>query len=239
MDGGDLGGSVATAVRALNAVSEMSAIDSVPSIRRGNDEGHAIGLGQMNLHGFLARERIHYGSPRGSTSPTSTSARCSTTRCGPRTRSPASGGSAFAGFERVQLCRRQLLRQIRGSRLAARDRDRARALRADGRRDARARADWARAAGRGDAGRALQPQPPGGTADGLDQLHQQRDLLDPPDRRQDRDPQGGQDRPRLLPGALHDERQSRVLPRRLRDRARSDHRHLRGGDASTWIRACR
>ena len=26
---------------------------------------HAIGLGQMNLHGFLARERIHYGSAEG------------------------------------------------------------------------------------------------------------------------------------------------------------------------------
>ncbi|THH38646.1 class 1b ribonucleoside-diphosphate reductase subunit alpha [Aliishimia ponticola] len=65
MDGGDLAGSVNTAIRALNAVSEMSAIDSVPSIRKGNDEGHAIGLGQMNLHGYLARERIHYGSPEG------------------------------------------------------------------------------------------------------------------------------------------------------------------------------
>lgn len=65
MDGGDLGGSVDTAVRALNAVSEMSAIDSVPSIRKGNEESHAIGLGQMNLHGFLAREHVHYGSPEG------------------------------------------------------------------------------------------------------------------------------------------------------------------------------
>nr|WP_272947870.1 class 1b ribonucleoside-diphosphate reductase subunit alpha [Pararhodobacter aggregans] len=65
MDGGDLGATVETAVRALNAVSEMSAIDSVPSVRRGNDESHAIGLGQMNLHGFLARERIHYGSAEG------------------------------------------------------------------------------------------------------------------------------------------------------------------------------
>jgi len=65
MDGGDLGASVESAIRALNAVSEMSAIDSVPSIRKGNDESHAIGLGQMNLHGFLARERIHYGSPEG------------------------------------------------------------------------------------------------------------------------------------------------------------------------------
>jgi len=65
MDGGDLGATVEAAIRALNAVSEMSAIDSVPSIRRGNDESHAIGLGQMNLHGFLARERIHYGSKEG------------------------------------------------------------------------------------------------------------------------------------------------------------------------------
>lgn len=65
MDGPDFGATVETAVRALSAVSEMSAIDSVPSIRRGNDESHAIGLGQMNLHGYLARENVHYGSPEG------------------------------------------------------------------------------------------------------------------------------------------------------------------------------
>ena len=62
LDGGQLNHTVDVAIRALNAVSEMSAIDSVPSIRKGNDESHAIGLGQMNLHGFLARERIHYDS---------------------------------------------------------------------------------------------------------------------------------------------------------------------------------
>ncbi|RWR07995.1 class 1b ribonucleoside-diphosphate reductase subunit alpha [Paenirhodobacter populi] len=65
MDGPDFGTTIEAAVRALTAVSEMSSIDSVPSIRRGNDEAHAIGLGQMNLHGFLARERIYYGSPEG------------------------------------------------------------------------------------------------------------------------------------------------------------------------------
>ncbi|WP_312528865.1 class 1b ribonucleoside-diphosphate reductase subunit alpha [Paracoccus sp. (in: a-proteobacteria)] len=65
MDGPDFGATVETAIRALTAVSEMSAIDAVPSIRRGNDEAHAVGLGQMNLHGFLARERIHYGSAEG------------------------------------------------------------------------------------------------------------------------------------------------------------------------------
>jgi ribonucleoside-diphosphate reductase class 1b beta subunit len=41
MDGPDFGATVETAIRALTAVSEMSAIDSVPSIRRGNDEAHA------------------------------------------------------------------------------------------------------------------------------------------------------------------------------------------------------
>lgn len=65
MDGPDFGATVEAAIRALTAVSEMSAIDSVPSIRKGNDEAHAVGLGQMNLHGFLAREHIHYGSPEG------------------------------------------------------------------------------------------------------------------------------------------------------------------------------
>ena len=65
MDGADFGKTVETAVRALTAVSEMSHIHSVPSIKRGNDESHAIGLGQMNLHGYLAREHIHYGSEEG------------------------------------------------------------------------------------------------------------------------------------------------------------------------------
>lgn len=65
MDGQNFGATIEAAIRALTAVSEMSAIDAVPSIRRGNDEAHAVGLGQMNLHGFLARERIHYGSPEG------------------------------------------------------------------------------------------------------------------------------------------------------------------------------
>ena len=61
MDAG-LAGTIETAIRALTSVSEHTRIDAVPSIRRANDEGHAIGLGQMNLHGFLAREGIQYGS---------------------------------------------------------------------------------------------------------------------------------------------------------------------------------
>ncbi|WP_022708628.1 class 1b ribonucleoside-diphosphate reductase subunit alpha [Bartonella bovis] len=63
MESSDFGWTVETAVRALTAVSDMSNIACVPSIAKGNSESHAIGLGQMNLHGFLARERIYYGSP--------------------------------------------------------------------------------------------------------------------------------------------------------------------------------
>jgi ribonucleoside-diphosphate reductase alpha chain len=65
MDGGDLGRTVETAIRALTAVSDQSHISSVRSIEDGNDRSHAIGLGQMNLHGYLAREHVHYGSEEG------------------------------------------------------------------------------------------------------------------------------------------------------------------------------
>ncbi|MEY5023879.1 MAG: class 1b ribonucleoside-diphosphate reductase subunit alpha, partial [Actinomycetota bacterium] len=62
MDGGDLGLTVETSIRALTAVSDMSNIESVRSISDGNHKSHAIGLGQMNLHGYLAREKVQYGS---------------------------------------------------------------------------------------------------------------------------------------------------------------------------------
>ncbi|MFC4616844.1 class 1b ribonucleoside-diphosphate reductase subunit alpha [Cellulomonas algicola] len=65
MDGPDFGKSVETAIRALTAVSDQTDIESVPSVKRANRGGHAIGLGQMNLHGYLARERIFYGSDEG------------------------------------------------------------------------------------------------------------------------------------------------------------------------------
>lgn len=65
MDSPDFGKTIETSIRALTAVADMSHIGSVPSVARGNDESHAIGLGQMNLHGYLARERIFYGSEEG------------------------------------------------------------------------------------------------------------------------------------------------------------------------------
>ncbi|KAF1023174.1 MAG: Ribonucleoside-diphosphate reductase subunit alpha [Paracidovorax wautersii] len=65
MDSPDFAATVETAIRGLTAVSDMSHINSVPSIEKGNDDSHAIGLGQMNLHGYLARERVFYGSEEG------------------------------------------------------------------------------------------------------------------------------------------------------------------------------
>lgn len=62
MECGDLGNAVDTAIRALTTVSELSDIDCAPSIANGNRMSRAIGLGQMNLHGFLAKNHIHYGS---------------------------------------------------------------------------------------------------------------------------------------------------------------------------------
>ncbi|WP_276537710.1 class 1b ribonucleoside-diphosphate reductase subunit alpha [Corynebacterium phoceense] len=65
MDSPDFAKTVETAVRGLTSVSDSTAINSVPSIRKGNDDAHAIGLGQMNLHGYLGREHIYYGSEEG------------------------------------------------------------------------------------------------------------------------------------------------------------------------------
>ena len=65
MDSPDFGATVEAAIRGLTAVADKTAIDSVPSIRSGNDKSHAIGLGQMNLHGYLGREHIYYGSEEG------------------------------------------------------------------------------------------------------------------------------------------------------------------------------
>ncbi len=62
MDSEDFSKTIETAIRGLTAVSDLSDIQAVPSIARGNAMSHAIGLGQMNLHGYLAREHVMYGS---------------------------------------------------------------------------------------------------------------------------------------------------------------------------------
>ncbi|WOT03416.1 class 1b ribonucleoside-diphosphate reductase subunit alpha [Corynebacterium pyruviciproducens] len=54
---------VYSAVNALTKVSLSSNLGIVPSIEHGNLSTRAIGLGQMGLHGYLARKHVHYGSP--------------------------------------------------------------------------------------------------------------------------------------------------------------------------------
>ena len=53
---------VSAAVRMLTGVVASTAIEEVPSILRANTAMRSIGLGQMNLHGFLAQNFIEYGS---------------------------------------------------------------------------------------------------------------------------------------------------------------------------------
>ncbi|WP_308150075.1 class 1b ribonucleoside-diphosphate reductase subunit alpha [Spiroplasma sp. AdecLV25b] len=50
------------AIYSLDHVSRNSDFASVPSIQQGNSKNHAVGLGAMNLHGFLATNHIFYNS---------------------------------------------------------------------------------------------------------------------------------------------------------------------------------
>ncbi|MDB8790258.1 ribonucleotide-diphosphate reductase subunit alpha, partial [Romboutsia sp. 1001216sp1] len=62
MDNKDIENSIDTAIRALTFVSDNTSINEVPTIKNGNDSSHAVGLGAMNLHGYLVRENILYTS---------------------------------------------------------------------------------------------------------------------------------------------------------------------------------
>ena len=53
---------VRDAVDSLTTVSDITNIEIIPSIKKANEELHSIGLGAMNLHGFLAKNFIQYES---------------------------------------------------------------------------------------------------------------------------------------------------------------------------------
>ena len=61
MESPNFGKSVEVAIKALTSVADLSYIESVMSIAEGNKKSRAIGLGQMNLHGYFGKERMHYG----------------------------------------------------------------------------------------------------------------------------------------------------------------------------------
>ncbi len=54
--------SVYAGMDALTQVSDLSAIENAPGIQLSNQQLHAVGLGVMNLHGYLAKNKIAYES---------------------------------------------------------------------------------------------------------------------------------------------------------------------------------
>jgi ribonucleoside-diphosphate reductase alpha chain len=61
MAGGNLAKTVDVTIRLLTEVSDISSIDSVPSVRNGNEKSHSIGMGQFGLHQFFLTEGMQYG----------------------------------------------------------------------------------------------------------------------------------------------------------------------------------
>ena len=225
MDSPDFAQTIEVVIRALTAVSDQTHITSVPSIEQGNNDAHAIGLGQMNLHGYLARERIFYGSEEGIDFTNIYFYTVLSTRCARRTRS------------RSSVVRRSRASRSRSTPAGEFFDDKYRA--GVGAKTEKVRklfatpafASRTRTIGSGSRSRC---RPTASTTRTCRPSADRVDLVPsttPPARStrwrpKDRDPQGRQDRPRLLPGAVSDQRQPRVLPGRVRDRLREDHRHV-------------
>ncbi|WP_256756651.1 class 1b ribonucleoside-diphosphate reductase subunit alpha [Cohnella sp. WQ 127256] len=54
--------SVHEGIIALTAVSNMTTVANAPGVAKANAELHSVGLGAMNLHGYLAKNKIAYES---------------------------------------------------------------------------------------------------------------------------------------------------------------------------------
>lgn len=54
--------SVHEGIIALTAVSDMTTVANAPGVAKANNELHSVGLGAMNLHGYLAKNKIAYES---------------------------------------------------------------------------------------------------------------------------------------------------------------------------------
>lgn len=57
-----IGSAVSMAISMLTGVVQNTYIQAVPTIAEANDTMRSVGLGQMNLHGYLASQGIEYGS---------------------------------------------------------------------------------------------------------------------------------------------------------------------------------
>ncbi|MCI2876398.1 class 1b ribonucleoside-diphosphate reductase subunit alpha [Staphylococcus hominis] len=62
METGKFRDSVHTGMDALTVVSDEANIQNAPGVKKANSELHSVGLGVMNLHGYLAKNKIGYES---------------------------------------------------------------------------------------------------------------------------------------------------------------------------------
>ncbi|MDR2008768.1 MAG: class 1b ribonucleoside-diphosphate reductase subunit alpha [Alphaproteobacteria bacterium] len=62
MEGKEIAKAVKIATESLSMVSDLSQIKNAPSIEVANNNYHSIGLGAMNLHGYLTKNLIPYES---------------------------------------------------------------------------------------------------------------------------------------------------------------------------------
>ena len=58
----DIERTVRYSIKALTKVADKTDIRNAPAVRKANNEMHSVGLGAMNLHGFLAQNGIAYES---------------------------------------------------------------------------------------------------------------------------------------------------------------------------------
>ena len=228
MDSPDFAQTIEVAIRGLTAVSDQTHIWSVPSIEQGNNDSHAIGLGQMNLHGYLARERIMYGSEEGIDFTNIYFYTVLYHALRASNRIAIERGTRFGGFERSKYASGEFFDKYTDQ-VWEPATERVRELFAEADIRIPTQEDWVRlkesVQTHGIYNQNLQAVPPTGS---ISYINYSTSSIHPV-ASQDRDPQGRQDRPRLLPGAVSDQRQPRVLPGRVRDRLREDHRHLRRG----------
>ncbi|HDY6364481.1 TPA: class 1b ribonucleoside-diphosphate reductase subunit alpha [Staphylococcus aureus] len=62
MESGKFRDSVHSGMDTLTVVSDVANIQNAPGVRKANSELHSVGLGVMNLHGYLAKNKIGYES---------------------------------------------------------------------------------------------------------------------------------------------------------------------------------
>lgn len=62
MENKEMDRAVDISIRFLTDVSDRTNIEEVPTVKRGNDRSHSVGLGAMNLHGYLMKNNIPYAS---------------------------------------------------------------------------------------------------------------------------------------------------------------------------------